>query len=61
MKVHELNHVAVHVADVERSSAFYREVVGLQQVGTVERSSMDLYQEFIGLDDRIGDFRPLGG
>jgi len=28
--VTQLNHVAIHVADAERSAAFYREVLGLQ-------------------------------
>ncbi len=31
----ELGHVVFYVRDLERSSAFYREVVGLQQIGTV--------------------------
>ena len=30
MKILELNHVAVHVAEVERSSAFYRDVLRLE-------------------------------
>ena len=30
MKVLELNHVAIHVADVERSAAFYREALRLE-------------------------------
>ena len=30
--MHELNHVAVHVADVERSSAFYRDVLRLESM-----------------------------
>jgi lactoylglutathione lyase len=30
MKIHELNHVAIHVADVERSCAFYRDVLRLE-------------------------------
>ncbi len=30
MRIHELNHVALHVADVERSSDFYREVLRLE-------------------------------
>lgn len=29
MKIHELNHVAIHVADVEKSCAFYRDVMRL--------------------------------
>ena len=32
MEILELNHVAIHVADVERSCAFYREVLGLKQI-----------------------------
>jgi len=32
MKIHELNHVAVHVADVERSCAFYRDVLRLEMI-----------------------------
>lgn len=31
----ELGHVVFYVKDLERSSAFYREVVGLQQVGAI--------------------------
>jgi lactoylglutathione lyase len=30
MKIQELNHVAIHVADVERSCAFYRDVLRLE-------------------------------
>ena len=30
MKMLELNHVAIHVADMERSSAFYRDVLRLE-------------------------------
>ena len=32
MKILELNHVAIHVADVERSSAFYRDVLRLEMI-----------------------------
>ena len=32
MKIHELNHVAIHVADVERSCAFYRSALRLEQI-----------------------------
>lgn len=32
MQIHELNHVALHVADVVRSSAFYREVLRLEPI-----------------------------
>jgi len=31
----ELGHVVFYVRDLERSSAFYREVVGLEQLGTI--------------------------
>jgi lactoylglutathione lyase len=30
MKIHELDHVAIHVSDVERSCAFYRGVLRLE-------------------------------
>ena len=32
MKTTQLNHVALHVADVERSSAFYRDVLQLEPI-----------------------------
>jgi lactoylglutathione lyase len=32
MKIHELNHVAIHVADVERSRVFYRDVLRLEML-----------------------------
>ncbi|MDH3583631.1 MAG: VOC family protein [Phycisphaerae bacterium] len=32
MQISELNHVALHVADVETSVAFYRDVMGLKQL-----------------------------
>jgi lactoylglutathione lyase len=32
MHILQLNHVAIHVADVERSAAFYRDVLRLEQV-----------------------------
>jgi lactoylglutathione lyase len=32
MKIHELNHVAIHVADMERSCAFYRGVLRLEML-----------------------------
>ena len=32
MKIHELNHVAIHVADVARSSVFYRDVLRLESL-----------------------------
>ena len=30
MKIHELNHVAIHVSDVDKSCRFYREVLQLE-------------------------------
>jgi lactoylglutathione lyase len=32
IKVHELNHVAIHVRDLDASIRFYREVIGLPQI-----------------------------
>lgn len=32
MKFSELNHVAIHVEDVERSCAFYRDILKLEQI-----------------------------
>jgi catechol 2,3-dioxygenase-like lactoylglutathione lyase family enzyme len=32
MQIAQLNHVAIHVADVERSAAFYRDVLRLQPI-----------------------------
>jgi lactoylglutathione lyase len=32
MIIHELNHVAIHVTDVERSCAFYRDVLQLEML-----------------------------
>jgi lactoylglutathione lyase len=32
MKIVELNHVALHVADVERSRRFYRDVMRLEEI-----------------------------
>ncbi len=32
MKIHELNHVAIHVADVQRSCVFYRDVLSLEMM-----------------------------
>lgn len=32
MHIRELNHVALHVADVDRTVAFYRDVVGLEPI-----------------------------
>ncbi len=38
MKIIELNHVAIHVADVERSIAFYRDVL---RMDTLPRPAFD--------------------
>ena len=32
MNIHELNHVAIHVADVERSCTFYRDALRLERL-----------------------------
>ena len=32
IKIHELNHVAIHVRDLERSEKFYGEVLGLPRI-----------------------------
>ena len=32
IKIHELNHVALHVSDLEASIRFYRDVLGLPQI-----------------------------
>jgi len=32
MKIHELNHVAIHVSDVERSCAFYATALKLERI-----------------------------
>ena len=32
MKIHELNHVAIDVADVERSCAFYQNILRLEMI-----------------------------
>jgi len=32
MKIHELNHVAIHVSDVDQSFRFYREVLQLEPI-----------------------------
>jgi len=36
LKITELNHVALHVADVEKSIAFYRDGLGLKQLARPE-------------------------
>jgi catechol 2,3-dioxygenase-like lactoylglutathione lyase family enzyme len=32
MRINQLNHVGIHVADVQRSCAFYRDVLGLKEI-----------------------------
>jgi catechol 2,3-dioxygenase-like lactoylglutathione lyase family enzyme len=32
MQIEQLNHVAIHVADVALSAAFYRDVLGLEEI-----------------------------
>jgi catechol 2,3-dioxygenase-like lactoylglutathione lyase family enzyme len=52
MKIHELNHVAIHVADVERGSVFYREVLRLE---SLPRPAFD----FLGAWFRLGTQQEL--
>ena len=52
MKIHELNHVAIHVADVERSCAFYRDVLRLE---SLPRPAFD----FPGAWFRLGSVQEL--
>lgn len=62
----ELGHIVFYVADLGRSSAFYREVVGLQQVGRIFNGRAALFSSgrshhellLIQVDDAPG---PLGG
>ena len=52
MTHYELNHVALHVADVEKSCAFYRDVLKLE---SMERPAFD----FPGAWFRLGEFQEL--
>lgn len=52
MKTTELNHVALHVQDVERSSRFYREVL---QLPSIPRPAFD----FPGAWFRLGERQEL--
>ena len=52
MTHYELNHVALHVADVEKSCAFYRDVLKLEPM---ERPAFD----FPGAWFRLGEFQEL--
>jgi len=52
MQIYELNHVAIHVADVERSCAFYRSVLRLE---TIPRPAFD----FPGAWFRLGTNQEL--
>ncbi|MEY2429012.1 MAG: lactoylglutathione lyase [Verrucomicrobiota bacterium] len=52
MKIRELNHVAIHVTDVERSSSFYRSVLRLE---SLPRPAFD----FPGAWFRLGDKQEL--
>lgn len=69
MRIVELNHVALHVADVEASVAFYRDTMSLPQL---ERPAFDFPGAWFQLGERqelhlIGDRRtpihsqPRGG
>ncbi|HEV2695294.1 MAG TPA: VOC family protein [Verrucomicrobiae bacterium] len=52
MKIHELNHVAIHVTDVERSCVFYRDVLRLE---SMPRPAFD----FPGAWFRLGSVQEL--
>lgn len=52
MKIHELNHVAIHVSDVDRSSEFYRGVLRLEPM---QRPAFD----FPGAWFRLGTSQEL--
>ena len=52
MKISELNHAAVHVADVDASVQFYGQVLGLEQIPRPAFS-------FPGAWFKIGDFQEL--
>jgi catechol 2,3-dioxygenase-like lactoylglutathione lyase family enzyme len=52
MTHYELNHVALHVIDVEKSSKFYRNALKLE---TMERPAFD----FPGAWFRLGEFQEL--
>lgn len=52
MKISELNHVAIHVADVERSGAFYRDVLRMEML---PRPAFD----FPGAWFRLGEVQEL--
>lgn len=52
MQVKQLNHIALHVADVDRSVAFYREVM---QLPALQRPAFD----FPGAWFRLGDDQEL--
>ncbi|MBI1370512.1 MAG: glyoxalase [Planctomycetes bacterium] len=52
MRIIELNHVAIHIADVDRSIAFYRDVMMLRQLPRPEF-------DFDGAWFELGDGRQL--
>jgi lactoylglutathione lyase len=52
MKTFELNHVAIHVSDVEKSCEFYRQVLQLEQI---PRPAFT----FPGAWFRLGEFQEL--
>lgn len=59
MKIHELNHVAIHVADVERSCEFYRTVLRL---GQLPRPAFDFPGAWfrLGMDQELHLIGPRG-
>ena len=68
MRITQLNHVALHVADVDRSVRFYRDTLGLDQIdrpafdfpGAWFRLGADQELHLIGRDapSASGDFSP---
>jgi catechol 2,3-dioxygenase len=54
MKIHELGHVVLYVSDIERSSHFYRDILGFRQiareVGLAAYSSGRTHHELLLLE-----------
>ena len=54
MRINQLNHVALHVQDVERSVAFYRDVLQLPQI---DRPAFNFPGAWFQLGDATGEDR----
>jgi catechol 2,3-dioxygenase-like lactoylglutathione lyase family enzyme len=50
-----LHHAAIFVSDIERSSAFYAELLGLTENGRVELEALGIEQVFMSAGKRHGD------